>query len=60
MISVGSPPQKLPVIFDTGSTNLWVNSKLCREDLCLSHKSYNPDKSKNFEKIGFEVKVNLN
>ena len=58
MISVGNPPQSLPVIFDTGSGNLWVTSSLCKSIACRSHRSYNPFKSSDFQKIGLGVQVN--
>ncbi|KAM7258785.1 hypothetical protein ACFE04_014526 [Oxalis oulophora] len=35
-ISIGIPPQKFTVIFDTGSSNLWV--------ACFFHSKYNSDK----------------
>jgi len=58
-ISIGSPPQMIPVIFDTGSGNLWVTSTLCHAEPCLVHKdeSYNRRLSKNFHRIGLGVRV---
>jgi hypothetical protein len=41
IIGVGTPPQNVSVIFDTGSSNLWVTSSLCPQTTaCRLHQSY--------------------
>lgn len=57
MIEIGLPGQHIPVIFDTGSGNLWVTSSRCKAFACLTHPSYSSAKSRKFKKIGIDVQV---
>ncbi|XP_009570431.1 PREDICTED: pepsin A-like, partial [Fulmarus glacialis] len=47
-ISIGTPPQEFTVIFDTGSSNLWVPSVYCSSLSCSDHKRFNPADSSTF------------
>ena len=56
-IELGTPPQKHTVIFDTGSSNLWVPSSKCRSLACFRHRRYNSDKSSTFAANGTEFAI---
>jgi hypothetical protein len=54
-IKVGG--QSFQVIFDTGSSNVWVPGKACGFFTCYLHPRYDEKKSATYEKDGREYKV---
>jgi hypothetical protein len=56
-INIGTPPQAFPVIFDTGSANLWVPSTSCYSEGCLAHERFDHAASSTFSTSGVPIYI---
>merc|ERR1711988_988598 len=50
-LDIGSPPQTLRVIYDTGSSNTWLPGHECDEASCDKYGKYNHHKSHTYEQV---------
>lgn len=57
VIGLGTPAQQFKVIFDTGSSNLWVPSKKCYSPACWTHHYYTSGKSSTYKADGRSLSI---
>ncbi|CAM5119746.1 unnamed protein product [Eretmochelys imbricata] len=56
-ISIIIPAQDFSVLFDTGSSNLWVPSVYCSSPVCKDHNRFNPSDSSTYEATSEDVSI---
>ncbi|KYO41671.1 pepsin A precursor isoform B [Alligator mississippiensis] len=56
-ISIGTPAQQFTVLFDTGSSNLWVPSVYCSSPACSNHNQFNPQDSSTYQATSQSISI---
>ncbi|KAF9948279.1 hypothetical protein BGZ72_009788 [Mortierella alpina] len=50
-VQIGNPQQTFNVVFDTGSSDLWIPSVKCTEASCLSHQRFSGKHSSSYDTL---------
>ncbi|CAG9315220.1 unnamed protein product [Blepharisma stoltei] len=56
-VALGTPPQPFTVVYDTGSSNLWVPSSKCTSLACYMHHTFNSAASSTYVKNGTAISI---
>jgi len=56
-ITIGNPKQNFVVVFDTGSSNLWIPGVSCTDSACQGKDKYDSSKSRTYVANGQQIQI---